>query len=83
MNTSTVRLTFPGSFGHELAARLDMPSMGVRAYALFAHCFTCTMDIIAARRIAAKLAALGVAVLRFDFMTPPNCTELSQRGDEL
>jgi len=67
MNTSTVRLTFPGSFGHELAARLDMPSMGVRAYALFAHCFTCTKDIIAARRIAAKLASLGVAVLRFDF----------------
>jgi len=67
MNTSTVRMTFPGSFGHELAARLDMPSIGVRAYALFAHCFTCTKDIIAARRIAAKLASLGVAVLRFDF----------------
>ena len=36
-------------------------------HALFAHCFTCTKDIAAARHIAAKLAALGIAVLRFDF----------------
>jgi uncharacterized OsmC-like protein/fermentation-respiration switch protein FrsA (DUF1100 family) len=67
MTTSTVRVTFGGSLGHELAARLDLPPAGVRAYALFAHCFTCTKDLIAARRIAAKLASLGIAVLRFDF----------------
>jgi putative redox protein len=67
MSTRTIRLTFAGSLGHELAARLDLPSTDIRAYALFAHCFTCTKDILAARRIAAKLAALGVAVLRFDF----------------
>jgi len=66
-NTRTLRLTFTGSLGHELAARLDIPAGGVRAHALFAHCFTCTKDIVAARRIAAKLASLGVAVLRFDF----------------
>jgi putative redox protein len=35
--------------------------------ALFAHCFTCTKDILAAKRIAAGLAAAGVGVLRFDF----------------
>jgi len=35
--------------------------------ALFAHCFTCSKDIPAARRIAARLAGLGIAVLRFDF----------------
>src|SRR5688572_3572459 len=58
-NTRTIRLTFTGSLGHELAARLDMPTGGVRAHALFAHCFTCTKDIVAARRIAAKLASLG------------------------
>ena len=40
MNTTTIRLTFAGSLGHELAARLDLPLKGVRAYTLFAHCFT-------------------------------------------
>jgi uncharacterized OsmC-like protein/alpha-beta hydrolase superfamily lysophospholipase len=67
MSTRSIRTTFAGSLGHELAARLDLPSAGVGAHALFAHCFTCTKDIIAARRIAAKLASLGIAVLRFDF----------------
>jgi putative redox protein len=66
-DTQTLRLTFAGSLGHELAARLDIPAGGVRAYALFAHCFTCSKDIVAARRIAAGLAALGIAALRFDF----------------
>jgi putative redox protein len=67
MTPSTVRITFAGSLGDELAARLDLPAGPVRAYALFAHCFTCSKDIIAARHIAGKLAALGIAVLRFDF----------------
>ena len=39
----------------------------MRAYALFAHCFTCSKDILAARRIAAALSRSGIAVLRFDF----------------
>ncbi len=67
MSTRTIRTTFASSLGHELAARLDLPSEGGRAYALFAHCFTCTKDILAARHIAARLASLGIAVLRFDF----------------
>ena len=67
MTTRSTRMTFPGSLGHELAARLDLPTGDVRGYALFAHCFTCTKDIFAARHIAAKLASLGIAVLRFDF----------------
>lgn len=50
-----------------LAARLDSPVRTPKAYALFAHCFTCSKDLAAARRIAARLASLGVAVLRFDF----------------
>ena len=62
MNSRSIRITFAGGLDDELAARLDLPSADVRAYALFAHCFTCTKDIIAARRIAAKLASLGVAV---------------------
>ncbi|MBU1212852.1 MAG: bifunctional alpha/beta hydrolase/OsmC family protein [Alphaproteobacteria bacterium] len=63
----TQRTTFPGADGHELAARLDLPSGEVRGYALFAHCFTCTKDILAAKRIAQGLARHGIGVLRFDF----------------
>ncbi len=63
----TERFTFTGHDGHALAARLDMPDGPHRATALFAHCFTCGKDIQPARRIAARLAARGIAVLRFDF----------------
>ncbi|WP_333856340.1 alpha/beta hydrolase family protein [Denitromonas sp.] len=61
------KIIFPGADGQDLAARLDTPDGPVRAYALFAHCFTCTKDIFAAARIAEGLAAQGIAVLRFDF----------------
>ena len=63
----TERLTFPGHDGSTLAARLDRPEGPTLATALFAHCFTCGKDIVAARRIAGRLAAEGIAVLRFDF----------------
>ncbi len=63
----TKRITFPGHDGSNLAARLDMPEGPHLATALFAHCFTCGKDIPAARRIAARLSAMGIAVLRFDF----------------
>jgi putative redox protein len=61
------RVSFDGAHGTALAARLDMPDGGARAYALFAHCFTCSKDIVAATRISAALAERGIAVLRFDF----------------
>lgn len=63
----TERFTFAGHDGHDLAARLDLPEGPTLATALFAHCFTCSKDIHAARRIAARLAGAGIAVLRFDF----------------
>ncbi|MEL6587800.1 MAG: alpha/beta fold hydrolase, partial [Pseudomonadota bacterium] len=63
----TERFTFPGHDGSQLAARLDLPDGPVGATALMAHCFTCGKDIPAARRIATRLAAMGIAVLRFDF----------------
>jgi alpha-beta hydrolase superfamily lysophospholipase len=66
-NTSGIRASFMGSDGHELSARLDLPAGPPRAFAVFAHCFTCTKDIFAARHIASGLAAAGVGVLRFDF----------------
>jgi uncharacterized OsmC-like protein/fermentation-respiration switch protein FrsA (DUF1100 family) len=63
----TERFQFAGEGGHQLAAALDLPDGPVHAYALFAHCFTCGKDVLAAKRIAAALAAKGIAVLRFDF----------------
>src|SRR5436190_17065335 len=63
----TERFQFTGVGGHQLAAALDMPECEPLAYALFAHCFTCGKDVLAAKRIATALAAKGIAVLRFDF----------------
>ena len=61
------KITFKGHSGDMLAARLDLPSGQLRATAIFAHCFTCSKDIPAARRISQRLASMGIAVLRFDF----------------
>jgi uncharacterized OsmC-like protein/alpha-beta hydrolase superfamily lysophospholipase len=61
------RFDFFNAAGERLAALLDSPAEPPRAYALFAHCFTCGKDINAAKRIAEGLTALGIAVLRFDF----------------
>lgn len=73
----TERLTFEGRDGARLAARLDLPEGPHLATALFAHCFSCGKDIPAARRIARRLNALGVAVCRFDF------TGLGHAGGEV
>lgn len=61
------RITFPGSQGSDLAARLDLPAGPARAFAVFAHCFTCSKDLRAASRIATALTEAGYGVLRFDF----------------
>jgi putative redox protein len=63
----TDRVSFEGHNGDMLSARLDRPEGPRLGTALFAHCFTCGKDIPAARRIAGRLAAMGFAVLRFDF----------------
>ncbi|MEM9631394.1 MAG: alpha/beta fold hydrolase [Pseudomonadota bacterium] len=67
MANRPLKLEFDGAHGAKLAARLDLPAGEIRAFALFAHCFTCSKDIPAARHIAGTLAAEGIAVLRFDF----------------
>jgi uncharacterized OsmC-like protein/fermentation-respiration switch protein FrsA (DUF1100 family) len=58
---------FKNAQGQTLSARLDRPDGSARAYALFAHCFTCDKTSKAAVRISRALADLGVGVLRFDF----------------
>jgi alpha/beta superfamily hydrolase len=61
------RFDFPNPNGQRLAALLDRPPGEPTAYALFAHCFTCGKDNLAASRIAQALGTRGIAVLRFDF----------------
>lgn len=61
------KVNFTGSSGEVLAGILDLPAGEPRAQVLYAHCFTCGKDVVAASRIARRLAELGYAVLRFDF----------------
>jgi len=61
-------LAFINQSGTKIAAVLHKPETGtVKAYAIFAHCFTCTKNINAATRIAKALTEEGIATLRFDF----------------
>jgi uncharacterized OsmC-like protein/pimeloyl-ACP methyl ester carboxylesterase len=60
-------VSFPGSQGVPLAGRLDRPEGETVAWALFAHCFTCSKDLRSAGLICRELTARGIAVLRFDF----------------
>ena len=76
MTGQSTLLEFPGSHGALLAARLDLPDGPPRAYALFAHCFTCSKDGLASARISRALTEFGIAVLRFDF------TGLGESGGE-
>ena len=65
--TTSEKVSFPGALGETLAARLDLPDGPPLAYALWAHCFSCTKDVFAASRVARALTENGIAVLRFDF----------------
>jgi uncharacterized OsmC-like protein/alpha-beta hydrolase superfamily lysophospholipase len=58
---------FTGAQGQRLVGRMGRPEGPVHAFALFAHCFTCTMNSVAAVRIARALTLRGIGVLRFDF----------------
>jgi len=62
-----IEASFSNQQGESLTGLLEIPVDAVRSYALFAHCFTCSKDNLAAARIARALADLGIAVLRFDF----------------
>ncbi len=60
-------VVFENDGGHALAGILDEPATAPLAYALFAHCFTCSKNLKAAANIARALNDAGIAVLRFDF----------------
>ena len=60
-------VSFAGPLGQQLAGKLHLPQGSYRGAAIFAHCFTCSKETLAASRIAAGLARAGLAVLRFDF----------------
>jgi len=60
------KIIFEGTDGN-LAGSLELPGGTPKAFALFAHCFTCSKDVFAAKRIASGLTEAGIAVLRFDF----------------
>jgi len=62
------KLEFTNAAGQKLSARLDFPAKKkASAYALFAHCFTCSKNIKAISHISQALTLNGIAVMRFDF----------------
>ena len=63
----TQKFDFKNDDGLTLSGRLELPEGKPSAYALFAHCFTCSKNILAASKISKYLAENGIAVLRFDF----------------
>ncbi len=67
MNQRTEKFDFKNKTGEILSGRLEIPSGGIESVALFAHCFTCSKNSLAATRISKELSEQGVAVLRFDF----------------
>ena len=58
---------FDGSDGRCVEGTLDAPGTTPRGWAIFAHCFTCGKNSLAAARISRALARAGIGVLRFDF----------------
>lgn len=67
MRTRTRKFDFTNAEGHTLSGRLELPLGVPKAYAIFAHCFTCSKNVAAATRISRALSAKGIATLRFDF----------------
>ena len=65
---NTKKISFPNARGEQLAARLELPDdERPVAYAVFAHCFTCSKNLKAAVNISRAMSSRRIAVLRFDF----------------
>ncbi|HFJ9613164.1 TPA: alpha/beta fold hydrolase [Stenotrophomonas maltophilia] len=65
---SSLSFDFQGASGELLSGRIEKPQGTARGWAIFAHCFTCGKDSLAAVRVSRALARYGVGVLRFDFV---------------
>lgn len=63
----TQAFMFDGSDGRRVEATLEPPTTTPRGWAIFAHCFTCGKNSLAAVRVSRALARVGIGVLRFDF----------------
>lgn len=61
------RVEFSNASGETLSGVIQSPDGEARAWAVFAHCFTCSKKSLAASRVARGLAEQGIGVLRFDF----------------
>ena len=61
------KISFENDDGQSLSGLMALPESPPRAYALFAHCFTCSKNLKAATNIARALTDSGIAVMRFDF----------------
>lgn len=67
MSAKTERFKFKNRDNHNLDGMMEWPVKPPKAFAIFAHCFTCSKNIKAASVISKKLTNSGIAVLRFDF----------------
>ncbi|HNP52920.1 MAG TPA: bifunctional alpha/beta hydrolase/OsmC family protein [Nitrosomonas nitrosa] len=63
----STKVTFQNKQGESLSGLLELPDGDVKFYAIFAHCFTCSKNSLAATYISRALAKKGIGVLRFDF----------------
>lgn len=64
----TKSIQFTGALGEKLSGRIEHSEQeSIRAYALFAHCFTCSKNLKVVGHITSSLAKMGITTLRFDF----------------
>ena len=62
------KVNFPNQEDLTLAGRLELPAdQQPHNFAIFAHCFTCTKNLMAVKNVSRALTAAGFGVLRFDF----------------
>lgn len=65
---NSISVSFNNKSGHKLSAKLELPADSKpKAYAIFAHCFTCSKNLSAVINISRSLTMSGIGVLRFDF----------------
>jgi len=64
----SLNVNFENKEANTISAKLELPlDSKPKAYAIFAHCFTCSKNLSAVVNISRALAQHGFAVLRFDF----------------